>query len=160
VSGDDPAIILYTSGTTAFPKGVVQMHRNRPGTGISPARPALITVAQPPAGQGGGDLIEVDDPATVTPPDGQRACGQVEVSCLKVDQVGHGHGVNGDQGNCQPRRRAVGAVEEPGDTVGGFRESAHGTVPRVTASSVRALPAGVVIVLPPGQRVLAGEARR
>ncbi|GLW52015.1 class I adenylate-forming enzyme family protein [Kitasatospora phosalacinea] len=28
VNGDNPAIILYTSGTTAFPKGVVQMHRN------------------------------------------------------------------------------------------------------------------------------------
>jgi hypothetical protein len=30
----------------------------------------------------------------------------------------------------------------------------------LTASSVRALTAGVVIVLPPGPRVLAGEARR
>lgn len=28
VVGDDPAITLYTSGTTSFPKGVVQMHRN------------------------------------------------------------------------------------------------------------------------------------
>jgi hypothetical protein len=42
---------------------------------VAAARPAVMAVAQPPAGQGGGDLIEVDDPVPVTPPDGQRACG-------------------------------------------------------------------------------------
>lgn len=88
---------------------------------IAAARPALMSVEQPPAGQGGGDLIEEDDPVPVTVPDDQRARGQVEVGRLKPDQVGLGHGVDGDQGNDEPRRRAAGAVEEPGDAVGGQR---------------------------------------
>jgi hypothetical protein len=46
---------------------------------IAAAWPALMSVAQPPAGQGGGDLIEVDDPVPVTPPDGRRACGQIGI---------------------------------------------------------------------------------
>ncbi len=44
-----------------------------------------------------------------------------EVGCLEPDQVGLGDGVDGDQRNDEPRRRAAGAVEEPGDPVGGQR---------------------------------------
>jgi hypothetical protein len=55
-----------------------------------------MAVAQPPAGQGGGDLINVDETVPVTPPDAQRSRGQVEVYCLKVDQIELGHGVDGD----------------------------------------------------------------
>jgi len=60
---------------------------------VAAVRPALVAVAQPLAGQGGGDLIEVDDPALVPSPYGQRAGGQVEVGCLEPDQVGFGQGV-------------------------------------------------------------------
>jgi hypothetical protein len=46
---------------------------------VAAAGPALVPVPQPLAGQGGGDLIEVDDPVPVTPPDGRRACGQIGI---------------------------------------------------------------------------------
>src|SRR5258708_39014745 len=51
--------------------------------------PALMSVAQPPAGQAGGDLIEVDHLALEAPPDGQRSRGQVEVGlcCAKILHV-------------------------------------------------------------------------
>jgi hypothetical protein len=40
--------------------------------GFAAAGSALTKVAQPLAAQGGGDLIEVDDPSAKVPPDGQQ----------------------------------------------------------------------------------------
>jgi hypothetical protein len=88
---------------------------------IAAAWPALMSVAQPPAGQGGGDLIEGDHLALEAPPDGQRSRGQVEVGRLEPHQVSLGHCVDGDQGDGEPRCRAAGAVEAPGEAFGGQR---------------------------------------
>jgi hypothetical protein len=57
------------------------------------ASATLMPLAEPLAGQGGADLIEVDDPALAPSPYSQRAGGQVEVGCLEPDQAGSGWGV-------------------------------------------------------------------